>query len=95
MPIRPQDIVSLTTARSQLSELAHQVRPGADEIITRNGSSIVAPTVARRLDYYHRLEQAQIHLLMLDEARRALEDVTAGHTRDARDALAARKQARA
>ena len=95
MPIRTQDIVSLTTARAQLSELADQVRAGAEKIITRNGEASVALVDARRLDYYHRLEQAQIHLLMLDEARRALEDVTAGHTRDARDALAARKQARA
>lgn len=95
MPIRTQDIVSLTTARSQLSELADQVRAGAEKIITRNGEASVALVDARRLDYYHRLEQAQIHLLMLDEARRGLEDVNAGHTRDARDALAERKQARA
>ena len=95
MPIRTQDIVSLTTARAQLSELADQVRAGAEKIITRNGEASVALVDARRLDYYHRLEQAQIHLLMLDEARRALEDVNTGHTRDARDALAERKQARA
>ena len=77
MPIRTQDIVSLTTARAQLSELADQVRAGAEKIITRNGEASVALVDARRLDYYHRLEQAQIHLLMLDEARRALEEAAA------------------
>ncbi len=94
MTITAQDIVSLTTARAQLSELAEQVKAGAEKIITKNGEGYVALVDAHRLDYYHRLEQAHLHLLMLDQARRGLEDVAAGRTRDARDALAERKQAR-
>ncbi|HHW65345.1 MAG TPA: type II toxin-antitoxin system Phd/YefM family antitoxin [Rhodocyclaceae bacterium] len=94
MPILAQDIVSLTTARAQLSELADQVKAGAEKIITKNGEGYVALVDAHRLDYYHRLEQAQIHLLLLDEARRGLEDVEAGLSRDAREVLAERRQGR-
>lgn len=95
MTITAQDIVSLTTARAQLSALAEQVKAGAEKIITKNGEGYVALVDAHRLDYYHRLEQAHLHLLMLDEVRRGLEDVAAGRTRDAREALAERRQARA
>jgi prevent-host-death family protein len=94
MPITAQDVVSLTTARAQLSELADQVKAGAEKVITKNGESYVALIDARRLDYYHRLERANIHLLLLDEAERGLEDVAAGHTRDARSALADLKRRR-
>lgn len=94
MPILAQDIVSLTTARAQLSELADQVKAGAEKIITKNGEGYVALVDAQQLDYYHRLEQAQIHLLLLDEARSGLEDVAAGLTRDAREVLAERRQGR-
>lgn len=76
MPILSRDIVSLTTARAQLSELADQVKAGAEKIITKNGEGYVALVDAHRLDYYHRLERAHIHLLMLDEAQRGLEDST-------------------
>lgn len=94
MTITAQDIVSLTTARAQLSELAEQVKAGAEKIITKNGEGYVALIDANRLDYYHRLEQAHLHLLMLDEVQRGLEDVVSGETRDARNALAERKQVR-
>ncbi len=88
MAITSQDVVSLTTARAQLSELADQVKAGAEKIITKNGESYVALVDARRLDHYHRLERANIHLLLLDEAEHGLDDVAAGRTRDARGALA-------
>ena len=93
MPITAQDIVSLTTARAQLSELAEQVKAGAEKIITKNGEGYVALVDAHRLDYYHRLEQAHLHLVMLDEVRQGLEDVAAGRTRDAREALMERRLA--
>jgi len=88
MTITAQDIVSLTTARAQLSELAEQVKAGAEKIITKNGEGYVALVDA------HRLEQAHLHLLMLNEVRQGLEDVAAGSTRDAREALMERRQAR-
>lgn len=88
MPLTASDIVPLTQARATLSELADQVKAGAEKIITKNGESYVALIDAERLDYYHRLERERIHLLLLDEVEKGLADVEAGRTRDAREALA-------
>lgn len=87
MPISSADILSLSQARASLSELADQASLGAEKIITKNGVSYVALIDARRLDYYHSLEKERIHLLLLDEAARGLDDVDAGRSRDARKAL--------
>jgi prevent-host-death family protein len=89
MSISARDVVPLTQARSSLSELADQVKAGAEKIITKNGESYVALIDADRLDYYHRLERERIHLLLIDDARKGLEDVVAGRTQDADKALAA------
>lgn len=82
------DVVSLSQARASLSELAEQVKAGAEKIITRNGESYVALIDAQRLDYYHRLERERVHLLLMAEAGRGLDDVAADRTRDAGSALA-------
>ncbi len=94
MSISARDVVPFTQARSNLSELADQVKAGAEKIITKNGESYVALIDAERLDYYHRLERERIHLLLIDDARRGLEDVVAGRTRDADKALAALQKRR-
>lgn len=88
MSISARDVVPFTQARSNLSELADQVKAGAEKIITKNGESYVALIDADRLDYYHRLERERIHLLLIDDARRGLEDIVAGRTHDADQALA-------
>jgi prevent-host-death family protein len=88
MPLTASDIVPLTQARATLSDLADQVKAGAEKIITKNGESYVALIGADRLDYYHRLERERIHLVLLDEVERGLADVRAGRTQDAREALA-------
>ncbi len=88
MPFTASDIVPLTQARANLSELADQVKAGSEKIITKNGESYVALIDAERLDYYHRLERERIHLLLIDDAEKGLIDVEAGRTRDARAALA-------
>ena len=93
MGIAASDVVPLTQARANLSELADQAKAGAEKIITKNGESYVALIDASRLDYYHRLERERIHLLLIDDARRALEDIAAGRTEDA-DAAIARLQQR-
>ena len=81
MGFNARDVVPFTQARANLSELAEQVKAGAEKIITRNGESYVALIDSDRLDYYHRLERERIHLLLIDDARRGLEDVVAGsHT---------------
>jgi prevent-host-death family protein len=94
MAFTAADVVPLTDARARLSELADEAKAGAEKIITKNGESYVALIDAARLDYYHRLERERIHLLLLEDARRGLEDVIAGRTRDAREALAERQRDR-
>ena len=88
MGISSADVVPLTQARSNLSELADQAKAGAEKIITMNGESYVALIDAERLDYYHRLERERIHLLLIDDARRGLADIEAGRTQDADAAIA-------
>ncbi len=88
------DVVPFTQARANLSDLADQAKAGAEKIITKNGESYVALIDADRLDYYHRLERERIHLLLLDDARRGLEDIAAGRTWEADAALARRQQQR-
>ncbi|MBN3728093.1 type II toxin-antitoxin system Phd/YefM family antitoxin [Burkholderia sp. Ac-20379] len=89
------DIIPLSQARANLSELADQVRAGDEKIITKNGESYVALVDARRLDYYHHLERERIHLLLIDDARKGLDDIAQGKVHDADHALAALKRRRA
>ena len=88
------DVIPLTQARATLSELVEQVKAGAEKIITKNGESYVAIIDSARLDYYHRLERERVHLILIDEASKGLEDVAAGKTKDARSALTALKNRR-
>lgn len=68
MAFSARDVIPLSQARANLSELAEQVKAGAEKIVTKNGESYIALIDAQRLDYYHQLERARIHLLVLDEA---------------------------
>lgn len=95
MPFSINDVVPLSTARANLSELADQAKAGAEKIITKNGESYVALIDAKRLDYYHRLEHERIHLLLIDEVSKGLGDIAAGRVKDARTALQALKRRRA
>ncbi len=94
MGIAASDVIALSQARANLSELADQVKAGAEKIITKNGESYVALIDAQRLDYYHQLERERIHLLLIDDASRGLADVAAGKVKDARKALAAMQRRR-
>ena len=95
MGISASDVVPFTQARATLSELADQVKAGAEKISTKNGESYVALIDADRLDYYHRLERERIHLLLIDDAARGLADVLAGRTADADAAVVQLQQRRA
>ncbi|MBD9473147.1 prevent-host-death protein [Achromobacter xylosoxidans] len=95
MSISSADVIPLSQARANLSELADQVKSGAEKIITKNGESYVALIDAERLDYYHRLEQERIHLLLIDDASRGLADVASGKVKDALGAVSALKRRRA
>ena len=87
MAIAASDVIPLTQARANLSELADQVKAGAEKIITKNGESYVALIDAERLDYYHRLEQERIHLVLLHDIEQGLGDIDAGRTHAAREVL--------
>lgn len=95
MGFSARDVVPFTQARANLSELADEVKAGAEKIITKNGESYVALIDAERLDYYHQLEREHIHLLLIDDARRGLDDVLAGRTQDANAAIAGLQAVRA
>lgn len=95
MALSASDVIPLSQARANLSELAEQVKAGAEKIVTKNGESYVALIDAQRLDYYHRLERARIHLLLLDDTDKGLADVEAGRVKDARTALQELKKRRA
>ncbi|WP_367345686.1 type II toxin-antitoxin system Phd/YefM family antitoxin [Stenotrophomonas bentonitica] len=94
MAVSARDVIPLSQARANLSELADQVKAGAEKIVTKNGESYVAIIDAQRLDYYHQLERERIHLLLLEEAEKGLADIAAGNVRDARSALESLKRRR-
>ena len=95
MAISTADVIPLSQARANLSELADQVKAGAEKIITKNGESYVAIIDAQRLDYYHQLERERIHLLLIDDASQGLSDVAAGKFKDAHSTLTGIKRRRA
>lgn len=94
MGISSGDVISLSQARANLSELADQVKGGAEKIITKNGESYVAIIDSERLDYYHQLERERIHLLLIDDASKGLADVATGKVKDAQSTLEAIKRRR-
>jgi prevent-host-death family protein len=94
MGIAARDVIPLSHARANFSELAEEVKGGAEKIITKNGESYIALIDASRLDYYHQLERERIHLLLIDDASKGLDDVAAGKVKDARSAITALKRRR-
>ncbi len=81
MAISSKDIISLTHARAQLTDLCEEVQTkGREKIITKNGESCAALIDANRLDHYHRLEREHIHLTLLEEALRGMDDLAEGNT---------------
>ena len=95
MAFTASDVVPLTQARATLSDLVEQVKAGAEKIITKNGESYVAIIDSQRLDYYHQLERERIHLLLIDDAGKGLDDVAACKVKDAHNTLTALKRRRA
>ena len=94
MSFSANDIVPLSQARAKLTELAAADKDDAEKIITKNGESYVALIDANRLDYYHRLESERIHLLLIDEAAKGLDDVVTGRVSEARKTLESIRQRR-
>ncbi|MCK0506884.1 type II toxin-antitoxin system Phd/YefM family antitoxin [Aromatoleum anaerobium] len=77
--MRASDVVPISEARARLTELAEEVvGAGAEKILTKNGASYVAIVDARKLDYYHALEEEHACLVMLDDAEVGLRQVLEG-----------------
>ena len=88
MGFSARDVLPFTQARANLSERADQAKAGAEKIFTKNGESYVALIDADRLDDDHPLERERMHLLLIENAKRGLADITAGRTCEADAALA-------
>ncbi|SAL25203.1 addiction module antitoxin [Caballeronia terrestris] len=95
MAFTAKDIIPLSQARANLSELADEVSAGAEKIITKNGESYVAMIGIDKLDRYYRMERARIHLELLADVEAGLADIKAGRVEDARTAMADIRQRRA
>jgi PHD/YefM family antitoxin component YafN of YafNO toxin-antitoxin module len=79
MSLRTSDVVPISEARARLTELAEEVvGAGAEKVLTKNGSSYVAIVDARKLDYYHALEDEHAGLVLLGEAETGLRQILAG-----------------
>jgi prevent-host-death family protein len=90
MGLRTSDIVPISEARARLTELADEVvGGGAEKVLTKNGTSFVAIVDARKLDYYHALEEEHAGLVLLNEAEVGLRQVVAGQRVSADDLLQA------
>lgn len=86
MALAAADVVSFSDARVRLTELSDEVVRGSEKVLTRNGAAYVALVDARKLDYYHALEQEHANLVLLDEAAVALQQIADGK-RISQDAL--------
>ena len=79
MNLRSCDVVPISEARARLTELADDVVSyGSEKVLTKNGSSFVDIVDAKKLDYYHALEEEHAGLVLLDEAGTGLRQVLAG-----------------
>ena len=79
MALRTSDVVSINEARIRLTELADEVvGAGTEKVLTKNGASFVAIVDARKLDYYHTLEEEHASLILLDEAETGLRQLLSG-----------------
>ncbi len=54
-----------------------RVVSGAEKLLTKNSAAYVALVDAKKLDYYHRLEEEHTSLVLMGEA--GLREVLAGH----------------
>jgi hypothetical protein len=79
MVLRASDIIPISEARARLTELAEDVVGcGSEKVLTKNGSSFVALVDAKKLDYYHALEQEHASLVLLSDAETALKQWATG-----------------
>ena len=89
MGVRTSDVVPISEARARLTELAEEVVDGAEKVLTKNGASYVAIVDAKKLDYYHALEEEHAGLVLLEEAEKGLRQILAGQRVSTADLLQA------
>ena len=79
MSMRASDVVPISKAGARLIELAKEVvEGGVEKVLTKNGASYVAIVDARKLDYYHALEEEHAGLVLLGEAEIGLRQYISG-----------------
>jgi prevent-host-death family protein len=78
MSFNTQDVVPISEARARLTELSDEVVAGAEKLLTKNGAAYVAIIDARKLDYYHALEEEHASLVLLTDAEIGLREILAG-----------------
>lgn len=79
MSFSAKDVVPISEARARLTELSDEVVSGAEKLLTKNGTAYVALVDARKLDYYHALEEEHAGLVLLAEAEVGLREALDGH----------------
>ena len=79
MTFTAQDVVPISEARARLTELVEDVVAGSEKLLTKNGVAYVALVDAKKLDYYHRLEEEHASLVLLTEAEAGLREVLGGY----------------
>lgn len=94
MTTAPLSPIPLDEAQARFADLAAAAKAGEEAIVTKDGKAYVALIDAESLAYYHRLEEDRVAALLMEGALRGLEDVAAGRTHDANDALVAIRQRR-
>jgi hypothetical protein len=90
MNLQTSDAVPISDARARLTKLAEEgVASGAEKVLTKNEASFIALVDARKLDYYHALEEAHAGLVLLDAADIGLRQIHAGQRVSAEDLVLA------
>ena len=79
MGFSSRDVVPISDARARLTELSDEVVAGAEKLLTKNGAAYVAIVDAKKLDYYHTLEEEHAGLILLNEAEVGLRQLLAGN----------------
>ncbi len=84
-----KDVVPISEARARLAELSDEVVAGAEKLLTKNGAAYVAIVDAKKLDYYHALEEEHASLILINEAEIGLREILAGQRVSSDDLLKA------
>ena len=78
-----------TPTHAHLSEFADKVKADASKILTKNEQDHFVLIDPARVSYRDCMGRAHIHLVLIDDARRSLEDISTGLNRESDAAFAA------